>query len=155
MAESNEGRSMAAALSNCTIEEQRTSVRFLWAEGVKSTEIHRWMLAQYGARTMHQLKIYEWIECVNKRRTSVTNESWPGRPSTSRTDQHIQRVDALIREDRRLTLARIAVRLAWWRPASGAVVASWATEKLLFRRDKEAHWTIPEVHHYARDYVEK
>jgi hypothetical protein len=55
MAESNEGRSMVAPPSVCTIEEQRALVRFLWAEGVKSAEIHRQMLlAQYGARTMHQ-----------------------------------------------------------------------------------------------------
>jgi hypothetical protein len=59
MAESNEGKSMAATLSDCTIEEQRAVVRFLCAEGVKSAEIHRRMLAQYGARTMHQRKIYE------------------------------------------------------------------------------------------------
>jgi hypothetical protein len=54
MADSNEGRSMAAPLSDCTINEQRTVVCFLWAEGVKSAEIHRQMLAQYGACTMHQ-----------------------------------------------------------------------------------------------------
>jgi truncated hemoglobin YjbI len=84
---------MAVPLSDCTIEEQRAIVHFLWAEGVKSAEIHRRMLAQYGAHTVHQRKIYEWIECM---------------------DQHIQRVDALIREDRRLTLARVAqVRLTW------------------------------------------
>jgi transposase len=105
---------MVAPLSDCTIEEQRAVVQFLWAEGVKSAEIHHRMLAQYGARTMHQRKIYKSIERFKKGRTSVTVESRPGRPSTSRTDQHIQRVDALIREDRRLTLARVAqVRLAW------------------------------------------
>jgi hypothetical protein len=63
MAESNEGRIMATPLSDCTIEEQCAIVRFLWAEGVKSVEIHCRMLAQYGAGTMHQRKIYEWIEC--------------------------------------------------------------------------------------------
>jgi hypothetical protein len=83
MAESNEDRSMATPLSDCTIEEQRAVVRFLWAEGVKSV---------YGARTMHQQKIYEWRE-------RFKDESRPGRPSTSRMDQQIQRVDALIRED--------------------------------------------------------
>jgi transposase len=85
---------MAAPLSDYTIEEQRAVVLFLWAVVVKSAEIHRRMLAQYGARTMHQQKIYEWIEHFKEGRTSVTDESRPGRPSKSRTDQHIQRVDA-------------------------------------------------------------
>jgi hypothetical protein len=53
---------MAAPLGDCTIEEQRAVVRFLWAEGVKSADIHRRMLAQYGTRTMHQRNIYEWTE---------------------------------------------------------------------------------------------
>jgi transposase len=65
------------------------------------------MLALYGARTMHQRKIYEWIESFKEGRTSVMDENRPGRPLTSRTDQHIQRVDALIREDRRLTLEHV------------------------------------------------
>jgi hypothetical protein len=91
---------MATPLSNCTIEEQHAVVRFLWAEGVTSAEIHLRMLAQYGARTMHQRKNYEWTERFKEERTSVTDESRPDGPSTSHTDQHIQRVDALIREDR-------------------------------------------------------
>jgi hypothetical protein len=45
---------MAASLSDCIIEEQLAVVHFLWVEGVKSAEIHRWMLAQSGAHTMHQ-----------------------------------------------------------------------------------------------------
>jgi hypothetical protein len=65
---------MAAPLRNCTIEE-RAVVRFLWAEGVKSVEIHHWMLAQYGVCIMHQQKIYEWIERFKEGRTSVTDES--------------------------------------------------------------------------------
>jgi hypothetical protein len=104
---------MAAPLNVYTIEEQRAVVRFLWAEAVNSVEILRWILAQYGARTMRQRKIYEWIKRFKEGRTSLTNKSRPGRPSTLRTGQHIQRVDAFIREDRRLTLARVAVRLAW------------------------------------------
>ena len=42
---SNGGENMGAPLQDCTIEEQRGVVRFLWAEGVKPVEIHRRMLA--------------------------------------------------------------------------------------------------------------
>jgi transposase len=92
---------MAAPLSDCTIEEQRAVVRFLWAEGVKSVEIRHRMLTQYGTRTMNQRKIYEWIQRFKEGKTSVTDESRSGRPSTSHMDQNIQGVDALIREERR------------------------------------------------------
>jgi hypothetical protein len=66
---------MAAPLSDCTIEEQCAVARFLLAEGVKSAEIHRQMLAQYAARAVHPRKIYDWIERFQEGRTSETDES--------------------------------------------------------------------------------
>jgi len=53
---------MDAHLQDCTIEEQRGVVRFVWAERVKLVELHRRMLAQYGQNTMSQRKVYEWVE---------------------------------------------------------------------------------------------
>jgi len=53
---------MDAILQDCSIEEQRDVVRFLWAEGVKPVDIHHRMLAQYGQSTMSQRKVYEWVE---------------------------------------------------------------------------------------------
>jgi len=82
---SNEGENMDAALQDCTIEERRGVVRFLWAEGVKPVEIHRRMLAQYGQSTMSQRKVYEWVEMFKSGRTCVTDEGCSGRPSTSRS----------------------------------------------------------------------
>jgi len=106
---------MDVPLQDCTIEEERGVVRFIWAEGVKTLEIHRRMLAQYGQNTMRQRKVYEWVERFNplnaelnpichllvllgahhilhvsrKRvksgRTHVTDEGRSGRPSTSRS----------------------------------------------------------------------
>ena len=59
---------MDAPLQDCTIEEQRGVVRFLWVE-VKPVEIHRRMLAQYGQSTMSQRKVYEWVERFKSGRT--------------------------------------------------------------------------------------
>jgi hypothetical protein len=39
---------MAAELINCTKEEQRSVILFLWAEGVPGAQIHLRMCAQYG-----------------------------------------------------------------------------------------------------------
>jgi len=74
---------MDAPLQDCTIEEQRGVVQFLWAEGVKLTEINHCMLAQYGQSTMSQQKVYEWVERFKLDRTRVTDEGRSGRPSTS------------------------------------------------------------------------
>jgi len=85
---SNEGENMDDPLQDCTIEEQRGVVRFLWAEGVKPVEIPRRMLVQYGKSTMSQRKVYEWVERLKSGRTRVTDEGRSGRPSTSRTQDH-------------------------------------------------------------------
>jgi len=76
---------MDALLQDCTIEEQRGLVRFLWAEGVKPVEIHRHMLAQYGQNTTSQRKIYEWVERFKLGRTRFTVEGRSDQPSTSRS----------------------------------------------------------------------
>jgi len=82
---SNEGENMDASLQDCTIEEQRGVVRFLWAEGAKPVEIHRRMLAQYGQSTMSQRKVYELVERFKSCRTRVADEGRSGRPPTSRS----------------------------------------------------------------------
>ena len=81
---SNEGENTDASLQDCTIEEQRGVVRFIWV-GVKRVEIHRRMLAQHGQNTMSQRKVYEWVERFKWGRTRVTDEGRSGRPSTSRS----------------------------------------------------------------------
>ena len=79
---------MYGPLQDCTIEEQRGVVRFLWAEGVKPVEIHRRMLAQYGQSTVSQRNVYEWVERFKSGRTRVTDEGRSCRPSTPRAKDH-------------------------------------------------------------------
>jgi len=50
---------MDIPLRDCTIEEERGVVRFLWAEGVKPVEIHRRMLAQYGSKHHESTKVLQ------------------------------------------------------------------------------------------------
>jgi len=98
-------------LQDCTIKELRGVVRFLWAEGVKPVEIHHRTLAQYGQCTMSQRKVYEWVERFKSGRTRVTDEGRSGWPSTSRTQDHIKRADAMIREDRWIMVSEVAAHL--------------------------------------------
>jgi len=60
---------------------------------------------------MSQRKVYEWVERFKSGRTRVTDESRSGRPSTSRTQDHIDRADAMLREDRRITVSEVAAHL--------------------------------------------
>ena len=57
---------MAAPLSTCTVEEQRSVILFLWSEGVKPSEIYRRMKVQYGDSCLSQGRVYEWVETDDK-----------------------------------------------------------------------------------------
>ena len=62
---------MDAPLAQCTREEQRAVVRFLWSEGSSGTKIHQRLLAQYGDNALSKTTVYEWIEKFKTGRTSV------------------------------------------------------------------------------------
>jgi hypothetical protein len=83
---------MEAPLSECTISEERAVVRFLWTEGIKPSEIHRRMLAQYGDKYIGQRKVYEWVERFKNGRMNMTGEDRSGLPVTSSSVTNIDRV---------------------------------------------------------------
>jgi hypothetical protein len=83
---------MAAPLSVCTKEEQRSVIRFLWSEGVSGAETHRRLSAQYGNRVLPQRSVYEWIEKLKNGRTNIAHEEGARRPSTATTDDNNERI---------------------------------------------------------------
>jgi hypothetical protein len=87
---------MAAPLSICTKDDQRSVIRSLWSEGVSGAEIHRRLSAQYGNSVLPQRSVYEWIEKFKNGRTSVTHEEAAGRPSTATLDDNIERVRDMV-----------------------------------------------------------
>ena len=92
-------------------------------------EVHRRMLAQYGQSTMSQRKVYEWVERFKSGRTRVTDEGRSGRPSTSRTQDPIDRVDAMIREDRRITVSEVHICISALGPHMPYCVMIWDAAK--------------------------
>ena len=67
---------MAAKLINCTKEEQRSVIRFLWAEGVPGAHIHLRMCAQYGNKVLSRRIAYEWIAILPDE-ISTSNHPFP------------------------------------------------------------------------------
>jgi len=84
---------MAAPLSTCTVEEQRSVIRFLWSEGVKPSEIYRRMKVQYGDSCLSQGRVYEWVERFQTGRQNVNDEHWSGRPVSVASETVKQQVE--------------------------------------------------------------
>ena len=99
---------MDAPLPQCTREEQRTVVRFLWSKGSPGAEIHKRLLAQYGGNALSKRMVHEWIEKLKTGRTSVKRAEKAGRPSTSTSKEKIVQVQQMILTNRRITIDEIA-----------------------------------------------
>jgi hypothetical protein len=64
---------MAAPFIECTEEQQRSVIRFLWSKSVETSETYGRMTLHYGDNRMSQMKVYEWLEKFKGRQASVDN----------------------------------------------------------------------------------
>jgi hypothetical protein len=54
---------MDTVLEECTIEEQRSVVRyFLWAKGLNAKDIHKEMFPVYNGKCLSRKAVHNWVE---------------------------------------------------------------------------------------------
>ena len=63
---------------------------------------------QYGEKTLSNVSVYKCSSTFTKGRKTVENEPHERRPSTSVTGKNSDRVDALIRQNRRITVCKLS-----------------------------------------------
>ncbi|GFX58057.1 protein GVQW3 [Trichonephila clavipes] len=66
------------------------------------------MKTAFGDEAMSRTRVFEWFRRFKEDRQSVNSDSRSGRPSTSRNEDQIAQVKAVLRSDRRLTVREIA-----------------------------------------------
>jgi len=102
---------MAAPLATCTKEEERYVIRFLSGEGAKPVEIHHRMKVQYGDACLSLQQVYEWTRKFMNGISSVTDFPPPGQAHRVVTPEAIAAVEAIVKENRRITVNEIAAHL--------------------------------------------
>jgi len=102
---------MEAPLATCTKEGQRSVIRFLRSEGVKPIEIHRWIEVQYGDACLSLEQVYEWGRKFLNGVSSVTDSPQPGQAHRVVTPEVIAAVEAIVKENRCVTVHEIAAHL--------------------------------------------
>jgi hypothetical protein len=68
---------MATVLEGCTIEEQRSVVRFLWAKGLNTNDIHNKMFSVYGVKCLSRKAAHSWVEKLSQARSKLVDDARP------------------------------------------------------------------------------
>jgi len=83
-------------------------VKFCCKRGTDFTETFQLLNQAYGEECISRTQCYEWFKRFKEGRMSVGEDSRPGQPSTSTNDDHVERVRAVTRGNRRLTVREVA-----------------------------------------------
>ena len=97
---------MNAPISNPADCDVRGVIRFLQAENVRPTEIHRRLVAVYGEHVMNVASVRKWCTMFRNGRTDVHDAERSGRPSVI-TDALKQKVNRIIWKNRHFTISEV------------------------------------------------
>ncbi|XP_023714359.1 protein GVQW3-like, partial [Cryptotermes secundus] len=91
--------------------EQRYAIKFCVGLGKSGTETLGMIRQVFKDESMSQTAVFKWHKLFKCGRECVEDEARGGRPSTSRTDDNVQRVRDVLNSDRRLSVRMIANRV--------------------------------------------
>jgi hypothetical protein len=66
---------MATVLKECTTEEQRSVVCFLWAKGLNEKDIHKEIFPVYGGKCLPRKAIHNWVEKFSQGHSKVADDA--------------------------------------------------------------------------------
>jgi len=91
--------------------EQRCAITFCVKLGETGIETFNKRKQPYGEHALSRSQVFKGYKAFSDGRESIKGEPRSGRHSTSKTDNNVEIVQALLRSDRRLTVRMIASEL--------------------------------------------
>ena len=91
--------------------EQRCAIKFCIKLGETGIETFNKLKQAYGEHALSRSQVFKWYKAFSEGRESIKDEPRSVRPSTSKTDNNVEIVRALMRSDRWLTVRMIAIEL--------------------------------------------
>ena len=91
--------------------EQRCAFKFCVKLGETGIETFSKLKQAYEEHALSSLQVFKWYKAFSEGREYVKHKTCSGRPSTPKTDNSVEKVRALVRSDRRLTVRMTASEL--------------------------------------------
>jgi len=91
--------------------EQRCTIKFCVKLGKTGIESSNKLKQVYGEHALSRSQVFKWYTTFSEGRESIKDEPRSGKLSTSKTDNNVEIVRALVQFDRRLTVRMIASEL--------------------------------------------
>jgi len=88
--------------------EQHVNIKFCFKQQKSVNETHEMLKLVYGDAAVTMKTVYKWFERSRNGCESVEDEERSGRPSTSKTQQNVERVSKMIQSNKRLTIREIS-----------------------------------------------
>ena len=92
----------------CESTEQRICIKFCFQIGKTATETYQLLQQGNGEDAVGRTQVFDWFRRFKVGRTSVESDPRSGRPSTSRNKETLAKVTTMFRNNRRLTIRKIA-----------------------------------------------
>ena len=87
--------------------EQRAAVKFCFLLGKSAAKTIVMLKTAYGDAALSKTRVYEWFSRFKNGEMSIEDQPRSGRPATSRSDENVDKINALIREGRRRTFDQL------------------------------------------------
>ena len=113
--------------------KQRCVIEFLHAEKIAPNDIHRRLLNVYGDQTVDVSTVRRWVARFSSGDSDVKDKPRSGRPCTAVTPRNEERLDQLIRANRRITTRELCTELNIGCNALEAMVATLEYRKVCAR----------------------
>lgn len=109
----------------------REVIRFLTARKVPPIGIHSQLCQVYGEGCMDIKNVRKWVREFKQGRTNIHDEERSGRPTTAITDAMVEKIDGLVRENRRITTRELCLLVP---DISKGSIQTILSDKLMFRK---------------------
>jgi transposase len=102
----------------------------LCAKGLTAKDIHKEIFSVYGEKCLSLKAVHNWVEKFSQGHSEVADDDRPGRPVEIATEATVQRMEELIRADRRITVDSVAATIG----CSHGLAYSIMHDRLKFRK---------------------